>query len=258
MDPLSALLYGIVEGITEFLPISSTGHLMILTELLGLEHNDFIKSFEVMIQLGAILAIVALYPKRLLTDRATILRILSAFIPTAIIGLVAYDLIKQIFLSDVRIVFWALGIGGICIIAIEYFTKSKSDTQTGTIATLPLSKAVLMGVLQCLAFIPGVSRSATTIFGGLYLGLSRKEAVEYSFFLAVPTMGAATGLDILTYAHTWTSADMAVLGIGFASSFAVALCVVRWLAGYVSTHDFTLFGVYRIIIAILGLSLFLG
>jgi undecaprenyl-diphosphatase len=258
MDPIHAILYGVIEGVTEFLPISSTGHLMILTELLGNEHDDFMKSFEVMIQLGAILAIVALYPKRLLTDRATILRILAAFIPTAIIGLVAYDFIKQVLLHDVRIVFWALGIGGIAIILIERFTKSRSDTQTGTVATLPMSHAVLLGVLQCLAFIPGVSRSATTIFGGLFFGLSRKEAVEYSFFLAVPTMGAATGLDVLTYANTWTQSDLLVLTIGFISSFVVALVVVRWLADYVSTHDFTMFGMYRILVAILGLSLFIG
>ena len=174
MEILHAVLYGVVEGITEFLPISSTGHLMLLTELLGGDHSAFIKSFEIMIQLGAILAIVALYPKRLLTDSQTQLRILSAFIPTALLGLLFYQLIKKYLLEDVRIVFFALFFGGVLIIIFERYLKSKPIARFTPLTKLTLPKSALLGALQCLAFIPGVSRSATTIFGGMFLGLSRK------------------------------------------------------------------------------------
>ena len=256
MDMLHAIIYGIIEGITEFLPISSTGHLMLVTELLGESQSGFIKSFEIMIQLGAILAIVVLYPRRLLQERATQLRIVVAFLPTAIIGLLCYKIVKTYLLGNVPVVLFALFGGGVIIIAIERLLRSSPRPATITLPKLSLPRSALLGLLQCIAFIPGVSRSATTIFGGMFLGLSRKDAVEFSFLLAVPTMGAATALDILKHYREFTPSDLGMLAVGFTVAFFVALVVVRWLARFVATNDFTWFGVYRILIALFGYLLF--
>jgi len=256
MELIHAVIYGIVEGVTEFLPISSTGHLMIVSELLG-NNSEFIKSFEIMIQLGAILAIVALYPKRLLTDQKTIIRIFAAFIPTAILGLISYQFIKTYLLGNVAIVFVALFVGGLAILYLErMWKKSPATTPTLLLNELPLHRAALLGVMQCVAFVPGVSRSAMTIFGGMFLGLSRKEAVEFSFFLAVPTMGAATLLDVVKNYQTFTSDNVTFLLVGFVTSFIVAILVARWLAHYIATNDFTWFGYYRIAIAVVGYFVF--
>jgi undecaprenyl-diphosphatase len=256
MDTLHAVLYGIVEGITEFLPISSTGHLMLLTELLGGDHSQFIKSFEIIIQLGAILSIIVLYPKRLLTERATQVRILAAFIPTALLGLLFYKLIKTYLLASISLVLCTLVLGGVLIIILERYLKLHPTTQHTKLSELPIGKSVLLGVLQCIAFIPGVSRSATTMFGGMFLGLSRKDAVEFSFFLAVPTMGAATALDILKNYHSFSADNLDFLAVGFVASFVTALLVVQWLSRFVATHDFIWFGVYRIALAVFGYYVF--
>ena len=260
MELFHAVIYGVVEGVTEFLPISSTGHLMLTTHILGEGNSAFIKSFEIMIQLGAILAVVFLYPKRLLTDRATIMRVGSAFIPTAILGLLFYKIIKTYLMGSVAIVLIALFVGGVVIIGIEQYWKRRVAKQRNALTLrlidLTLLQSAMLGAMQCIAFIPGVSRSATTIFGGMFFGLSRKEAVEFSFFLAVPTMAAATVLDVAKNYHSFTLDNLSFLSVGFATSFIVALLSVRWLTAYVAKNDFTIFGIYRIIIAILGYLLF--
>lgn len=253
MEISSAIIYGIVEGITEFLPISSTGHLMLTAKLLGDASTDMLKSFEIMIQLGAILAIVALYPKRLLLDMKTILRVSAAFIPTAILGLLFYKIIKTYLLGNIAIVLVSLFVGGVVIIFLE---KKWKPSGTLLITDLSYKQSAMLGILQTVAFIPGVSRSAMTIFGGMFAGLSRKEAVEFSFFLAVPTMAAATALDVLKNYKSFGSADIGFLSTGFVTSFVVALLCVRWLSRYVATHDFTPFGYYRIGVAIIGYFLF--
>lgn len=255
MELWHAVVYGVVEGVTEFLPISSTGHLMLVTQLLG-NDSAFIKSFEIMIQLGAILAVVCLYPKRLLAEKATILRIASAFIPTAILGLLFYKIIKTYLLGNVAIVLLALFVGGIIIILFEHFWKTKKQAPALRIEDLSLKQSALLGIVQCVAFIPGVSRSAATIFGGMFFGLSRREAVEFSFFLAVPTMAAATGLDLLKNYQTFTLDNLSFLSVGFVTAFVVALVAVKWLTHYVSQNDFTIFGIYRILIASLGYLIF--
>jgi undecaprenyl-diphosphatase len=255
MEIWHAIVYGLVEGITEFLPISSTGHLLLATHILG-DDSTFIKSFEIMIQLGAILAIVCLYPKRLLTERATILRVASAFIPTAILGLLFYKIIKTYLLGNVGVVLGALFLGGVIIILIERSMQTKNDGEVLRIQDLSLIQSAMLGVVQCIAFIPGVSRSAATIFGGMFFGLARQEAVEFSFFLAVPTMAAATGLDLLKNYHAFTRDNISFLGVGFVTSFVVALLAARWLTHYVGKHDFTGFGYYRILVAIFGFFFF--
>ncbi|KKU78722.1 MAG: Undecaprenyl-diphosphatase [Parcubacteria group bacterium GW2011_GWA2_47_7] len=256
MENIYAIIYGVVEGITEFLPISSTGHLMLVTQLLG-NDSSFIKSFEIIIQLGAILAIIALYPKRLLADKQTILRVSAAFIPTALLGLLFYKIIKTYLLASVPLVLVTLFLGGVIIIWFEKFWLNKKEVKREkTVNDLPIAHAAYLGLIQCIAFIPGVSRSAATIFGGMFFGLSRKEAVEFSFFLAVPTMAAATGLDLIKNYQTFSVDDVSFLVIGFVTSFVVALLAVKWLTRFVASNDFTYFGIYRMGIAILGYFLF--
>ena len=254
MELWHAITLGIVEGITEFLPISSTGHLMLATQLLGIASVEFAKSFEIIIQLGAILAVVALYPKRLLMDKETILRVAAAFVPTAILGLLFYKIIKTYLLGNLGILLGALFFGGIAIILFERYWKA---TRERTIGDLSLPEAAVIGALQTVAFIPGVSRSAMTIFGGIGLGLSRKEAVEFSFFLAAPTMAAAAGLDILkNYDLILSGGNFGLLAVGFLVSFVTAAAAIKLLLRYISTNDFVLFGVYRIIIALVFLAVF--
>ena len=251
MELWHAAILGIIEGVTEFLPISSTGHLLLGAHLLEIAHVEFVKTFEIAIQLGAILAVITLYPKRLLMDRATITRVITGFIPTAVLGLLFYKIIKTYLLGDVRIVLAALFLGGIFILFFEHFKKTEG---TKTIVDLSLSEAAAIGALQAVAFIPGVSRSVATIFGGLWNGLSRKEAVEFSFFLAVPTMAAATGLDLLkNYELLLAPENIQSLLMGFVVSFLVALCAIKFLVRFVSTHRFKVFGYYRIGIALIFL-----
>ena len=249
-----AIIEGIVEGITEFLPISSTGHLMLTSEILNIANIEFVKSFEIIIQLGAILAVVVLYPKRLLMDKPTIYRVAAAFLPTAILGLAFYKVIKHYLLGNLVVVLAALFLGGIAIILFEKFWK---PTATKNITDLTLKESAAIGLLQCVAFVPGVSRSAMTIFSGMWMGLSRKEAVEFSFFLAVPTMAAATGLDLLkNYQLILLGGNFMLLGVGFVVSFLTALGAIKLLLRYVSTNDFVLFGVYRIVLALLFAKVF--
>lgn len=248
MDIFHALILGIVEGITEFLPISSTGHLLIASELFGIAQNNFVKSFEIIIQLGAILSIIAIYPKRLLAERTTMLRVAAGFLPTAILGLLFYKIIKLYLLDNILVVLAALFFGGIFIIIFE---KHWKPTQSKNIDELTLKEAALIGTLQSVAFIPGISRSGATIFSGLCLGLSREAAVEFSFLLAVPTMAAATGLDILkNYKLIFATGNFSLLAVGFIASFTTAFVAIKWLLRYVATHDFIAFGVYRIILAL--------
>ncbi len=247
MDLIHALILGIVEGITEFLPISSTGHLILTSTLLGIEQTPFVILFEVCIQLGAILAVVACFPKRLFTSFTTMRNIAIAFIPTALIGLVVHDVVKSLF-SSPFVILAALAIGGVVIILLERYWKHDN---TGTIESLTPKQLATIGALQTLAFVPGVSRAATTIFAGMWMGLSRTEAALFSFFLAIPTMAAAAGLDLLKTYTLINASNIVPLLVGLVAAFVTALVVIRFLLKYVSTHDFTAFGYYRIFLALL-------
>jgi undecaprenyl-diphosphatase len=253
MDLLHAVYYGIIEGITEFLPISSTGHLMLAAKLFGTAETEFTKTFEIAIQLGAILAVVVLYPKRLLVDRASMMRIIAGFLPTAVIGLVFYKIVKTYLFGNIPVILAALAIGGVALIVFERYMKNRHATlQERTINDLSLKESALIGTMQAVAIIPGVSRSAATVIGGMLFGLSRTEAVEFSFLLAVPTMAAATGLDMFKHYQAFTRDDMTALLVGFVVAFVVALATIKWLLAFVRTHTFTSFGVYRIVIALFG------
>jgi undecaprenyl-diphosphatase len=243
MTVLHAIILSIIEGITEFLPISSTGHMILASTLLHLSETDFVKSFEIIIQLGAILAVLLLYWKKLLTNKDTFIRVVIAFVPTAIVGLVLYKYIKDVLLGNPWIVVWSLGIGGILLILLEKFHKEKQKSMT-------LLDAFLIGCAQSISIVPGVSRAAATIAGALLLGINRESAVEFSFLLAIPTMAAATGLDLLKNGRHFTGPQYELLAIGFIGAFITALVSVRWFITFVKTHSFIPFGVYRILIAV--------
>lgn len=249
MSYLIALALGIVEGITEFLPISSTGHLVVAGRLLGISSEGFWGSFDIAIQLGAIMAVVTAYGLPLLRNRNLLLRVTAAFVPTALIGFLLYDRVR-VLLGDASVVLWALGVGGILLIILERVVPEAADAGED-LSRLPYGKAVAIGVAQSLAMIPGVSRAAATVMAGLALGLSRRAIVEFSFLLAIPTMGAATALDLLKTGGSFTGHEWALLATGFVSAWGTASLAVRWLLRFVQHHDFTWFGVYRVLLAVL-------
>ena len=248
---------GIVEGVTEFLPISSTGHMILASHVLGITETDFVKSFEIFIQLGAILAVVALYWKKLLTNKKIFLRVCVAFLPTAVIGLILYKIVKTYLLGNFHVVLWSLLLGGIFLVGFEYFRKGKIAklSLTNEIENISYRQAFIVGLFQSIAIIPGVSRSAATIVGGLALGISREAIVEFSFMLAVPTMVAATGLDLIKSGHTFDGGQIKLLAIGFIVAFISAFFAIKFLLDYVKNHTFTSFGIYRILIALIFLTI---
>jgi undecaprenyl-diphosphatase len=254
MTILHSLILGIVEGITEFLPISSTGHLIIASRLLNIPSTDFIKSFEIIIQLGAILAVVVLYFKAFLKIE-NLSRIIVGSIPTAIIGFGLYNFIKNHLLGSTTIVLWSLFLGGLIIVIFEYFYKEK-DVQGKEIKNITYTQSFLIGLFQSLAVIPGVSRSAATIIGGLALGISRQTIVEFSFMLAVPVMVGATGLDLYKNYSVISSVDPSFLIVGFVTSFIVAIIAIKFLLKFIKKNNFTPFGIYRIVISIIFFLLF--
>lgn len=249
MNIFHSIILGIVEGVTEFLPISSTAHMVLAAKVLNIAQSDFVKSFEIIIQFGAILSVLVLYWRRFLVDLESIKRVLAAFIPTAILGFILYKFIKGYLISNETIIVWSLLLGGIFLIVFELFHKEKV-TAIEDISTIPYSKCITIGLFQSLAMFPGVSRSAATIIGGLTLGLKRKTIVEFSFLLAVPTMLAASALDILKTGSSFTIDQIGVLAIGFIVSFIVALLSIKFLLSYIKKHSFVPFGIYRIIIAL--------
>jgi undecaprenyl-diphosphatase len=247
---IHTIILGVIEGITEFLPISSTGHLILTAHILGLSQTEFLKTFEIVIQLGAILSVIVLYWKSLLINFEILKRVLVAFFPTAVLDLVFYTIIKHYLMASNQVVLWSMFIGGICLIVFEILHKEK-DSAVEDLSTISYRTSLLIGLFQSIAMIPGVSRAAATIVGGLILGLKRKTIVEFSFLLAVPTMLAATGLDLMKNVSQFSSAQLNVLSTGFIVSFFSALLGVKFLLTFIKHHSFISFGIYRIIIALL-------
>lgn len=254
---LQILVLGAVEGFTEFLPISSTAHLIMASTIASrfvrlMLDADFLKTFEIVIQFGAILAVVLLYWPRLYSLRKVWDKILAAFIPTGIVGFILYKLFKDYLSGNTTVVVWALGIGGALLILFEVFHKDKLPTQESLdeLASMSYVKAVAIGLAQAVAIIPGVSRSAATIVAGRALGISRAAIVEFSFLLAVPTMAAASGYELLKSTPHLDAGQYGYLLIGLAAAFVTAHFSIRWLLGYVQSHNFTSFGIYRILVAI--------
>jgi undecaprenyl-diphosphatase len=254
MELWQAILLGIVEGLTEFLPVSSTGHLIIVSTYLGISQNEFQKTFEVVIQLGSILAVVFVFYKRLFSDMELWKRLIAAFIPTGVLGFLLYKFIKG-YLFNPYVVATMLILGGIVFIVIEKWYLKKHPPKVKDEDQIPYWKAVLIGFFQSLAMIPGTSRSGATIIGGLLLGLDRKTAAEFSFMLAVPTMFVASGYDIFKHYREMDFSHFELLAAGFISAFITAYIVVIWFLDFIKKHTFVPFGIYRIIFGALFLVL---
>lgn len=247
-----AVFLGIVEGVTEFLPISSTGHLIIAGKLIGFT-GATADVFEVVIQLGAILAVCVLYARKLLgvafglgSDpgaRHFALAVVIAFLPAALLGFLLHDFIKAVLFSP-TVVCASLVLGGVAILAIE---RWKPEPRIAAIEDFGPMTSLKIGLFQCIAMIPGVSRSGATILGAVLMGVERKTAAEFSFFLAIPTMLGATVLDLWKARHVLNPDDSAIIAVGFVAAFISAIVVVRWLVGFVSHHGFSIFGWYRIV-----------
>ncbi|WP_029086363.1 undecaprenyl-diphosphate phosphatase [Brevundimonas aveniformis] len=258
-DWLAAIILGLVEGLTEFIPVSSTGHLLITKEMLGLTDPKW-DTLIVLIQLGAILAVVALYFQRLWKvllglaspdpwARRFAISVLVAFLPSAVVGLLLHDFIKTV-LFDVRIVFVTLIVGGFALMAVERWAPAPREDDA---MAFSFKTAGLIGLFQCLAIIPGMSRSGATIVGGLVSGVDKRAAAEFSFFLAIPTMVGAFALDFWESRDMITGDFMGTIAIAFVVSFLSGLFVVRTMLDFVSRHGFAPFAWWRIAVGALGL-----
>jgi undecaprenyl-diphosphatase len=258
-DFWTAVILGIVEGITEYLPVSSTGHLILATELMGFKQAEW-EIFNIAIQPGAILAIVLLY-WRTFWDVAKglfgleqgalyfVRNLLVAFFPAVVLGLAFGDAIEMM-LGNARLVAWTLIIGGVAILVVERYAR---PTESGGVAAVSLKTSVLIGLVQCLAMIPGVSRSGATILGAMSFGVDRKTAAEFSFFLAVPTLTGATVYQLVKHRDAISADDMGLIGVGFVVSFFVAWAVVKAFLAVVTRYGFGPFAWYRIAAGIAAL-----
>lgn len=256
MTITQTIIIAIVEGLTEFLPVSSTGHMILASAAMNIHDDEFVKTFEIFIQLGAILAIALMYIKRFLQGINIYLKLLASFIPTAIIGLMAYDYIKA-YLFNPIVVSVSLIIGGIILILIDKRVVN-TETKVEEVEDITYKNAFFIGLFQCLSMVPGTSRAAATIIGGVFNGLNKKQATEYSFLLAVPTMFAASGYDLIKTDLIFTSHQIAMLGLGTVIAFITAWIAVKIFLKFISNHGFTAFGYYRIVLGVLFLIFMWG
>lgn len=258
-DVLTSTFLGLVEGLTEFIPVSSTAHLSLVKHFFGLTQSD---TFLIAIQLGPILAIMVLYWAKLASvfstvgsdpaSRRFIVSVLIAFIPAALLGALAHDYIKAVLLETPKLIAIMLILGGIVLLFVDRLAPEPTVTDASDV---PFGKALAIGLIQCLALVPGVSRSGATIVGALMLGVSKRAAAEFSFFLSLPTMLGAVGFDLIKSRHELDFSALTSIGIGFVVAFISGLIVVKWLLGYVSSHGFALFGWWRIIVGVGALGL---
>lgn len=253
MSIIEAIILGIIEGLTEFIPVSSTGHMILAGAFMKMQETEFVKTFEIAIQLGAILSILTIYYKRFLVSFDIYLKLGAAFIPTGIIGFFAYKTIKE-FLFNPFTVSIALIVGGILLIVLDKWTE-KRETRFSSTSDISFLGAIKIGFIQCLSMIPGTSRSAATIFGGVFSGFDRKQAAEFSFLLAIPTMLAATAYDLLKMDQPIGKDELTLLGIGGVVAFVFALIAVKAFIAFLNKYGFKLFGYYRIILGVLFLAI---
>ncbi|WP_417688263.1 undecaprenyl-diphosphate phosphatase [Roseibium sp.] len=257
---INALILGVVEGVTEFIPVSSTGHILLLGHFLGFESTG--KTFEVLIQLGAILAILTVYSARLWNlamalpsdhaSRRFVFGILLAFLPAAVIGVLAHGFIKQVLFESPALICTTLFVGGVILLWVDRLPLKPRYTN---VIDYPLSLCFKIGLCQCLAMVPGVSRSGSTIAGSLLMGTDKRSAAEFSFFLAMPTMAGAFAYDLYKNRDILSMDDAYIITIGFVASFVAGVFVVKGLLDFVSRHGFTPFAYWRIAVGLLG---FLG
>lgn len=267
MSIFQAIILGIVEGLTEFLPISSTAHLILTSKLLNLPQTDFQKFFEVFIQSGAILAVIFIYLRYILDNKKIIPKVMASFVPTAIIGFFLYKIIKNVFFNSNYLMIGAFFILGVSFLLIEYLIKTKKIKLTYSINSpsesegrLNYQTAVIIGLAQALAVVPGVSRAGIVLISMMILGFKRDEAARYSFLLAVPTILAASGYDLYKSRDllVFSSNNWVLLVIGFIVSFTSAYIVINWFMKYLQKNTLNIFAIYRIILAVILLFVLSG
>jgi undecaprenyl-diphosphatase len=249
MNLIQSIIIAIIEGLTEFLPVSSTGHMILASAAMKINENEFVKTFEIAIQIGAIMAIVMMYFKRFFRGFEIYIKLAAAFIPTVIVGFLAYDFIKSVLFNPV-VVSISLVAGGIILIIIDKHVVRRTSEVT-EIEKIPLKNAFFIGHIQCLSMIPGVSRAAATIIGGVFNKLDKKQATEFSFLLAVPTMLAASGYDLLKTPVSFTSYEIKLLLVGLIVAFITAWIAVKIFLKIVERYGFIHFGYYRIVIGVI-------
>lgn len=253
MDIFQAIIIGIIEGFTEFLPISSTGHMIVASEFLGIEQTAVIKAYEVIIQLAAILAVILLYREKInLKEIELWQKIVAAFFPLAIIGFLLKDWIKEHFATST--VAWMFIIGGILFIIVEYFHKDEKSTAQ-ELEEVSWKQAMLIGFGQIFSLIPGTSRAGSTIIAGMLSGVSRKVSTEFSFLLAIPVMMAVSGYDLLKHYQDFIGADLTAFAVGFVVAFVVAYATIKLLIVFLQRFTFVAFGIYRILFGVILLMM---
>jgi undecaprenyl-diphosphatase len=251
MTYLQAFIIAVIEGLTEFLPVSSTGHMILADSLMKVQDKEFVKTFEIVIQLGAILAVLILYIKRFFVGVNIYLKLFVAFLPTGIIGLIAYKTIKFYLFNPITVSI-SLILGGVVLILLDKWSERRTSIYTD-LENISYKGAAKIGLIQCLSMIPGVSRAAATIFGGIFSGFNRKQAAEFSFLLAIPTMFAASGYDLLKEKDHIRAEDVKLLIFGGMTAFMVAIVAVKGFIAFLNKYGFRYFGIYRIVLGILFL-----
>lgn len=260
MNTTTAAILGVVEGLTEFLPISSTFHLILTSNLLRLSQSDFLKLFEVVIQAGAVLSVATLYFRKIYQSRQLSLQLLSSFIPTAVVGMILYKVIKNVFFNAPILQLTVFVIVGLLFVLVEKLI-SRSKKPALSLAQLSLKQALVIGLAQSAAVIPGVSRSGAVLLTMLVLGFDRSQSADYAFMLSLPTILAAAGLDLLKSYHALSGLDTGSylsLLVGIVISYLTALWVMRWLIQYLKSHTLEIFGYYRLALGLLLYFLKLG
>ena len=248
LDIFQAIIIGIIEGFTEFLPISSTGHMIVASKFLGVDQDAVTKAYEVIIQFAAILAVMLIYKEKISFKKINLwMKLFIAFLPLAIVGFIFKDQIKALF--NVETVAWMFIIGGIIFLIVEYFYKEK-ESHISEVEDVTWIQAIWIGVAQVFALIPGTSRSGATIIGGLLVGLDRKTSSDFSFLLAIPVMGAVTAYDLLKHYKEFADANLLAFGVGFIVAFVIAYITVKLFLVFIQKFSFVPFGVYRIIFGV--------
>ena len=253
MDIFQAIIIGIIEGFTEFLPISSTGHMIVAGKFLGIPQNSVIDAYEIIIQFAAILAVMLIYREKLSFKKIDLwTKLMVAFVPFAIVGFLVKDYIDVLF--NAKTVAYMFIVGGVVFLIVEYF-YTDSPHQTREAEDASFKQALWVGIAQVFAIIPGTSRSGATIIGGLLSGMDRKASSDFSFLLAIPVMGAVSGYSLLKHYHDLVGADLMAFGIGFVVAFVVAYITVKLFLVFIQRFSFVPFGIYRILFGIILLMM---
>ena len=253
MDIIQAIIIGIIEGFTEFLPISSTGHMIVASKFLGIEESALVKAYEVIIQFAAILAVMLIYREKITFKKVDLwIKLFVAFLPLAIVGFIFKDVIKTLF--NVQTVAWMFIVGGIIFLILEYFYEEK-EYHINDVEKVSFRQALWVGFAQIFSLVPGTSRAGATIVGGLLAHMDRKTSAEFSFLLAIPVMVAVSGYDLLKHYQDFADANWSAFVIGFIVAFVVAYATIKLFLAFIQRFTFVAFGIYRIIFGVILLMI---